>query len=296
MDYAVITRGTWGVGDPGVWAAAREAEGWQAALVPDHLVTDQPSGEMHPFVALGAMSAATSTITLGTAFANNLMRSPVEFAQAALTIQAVSSGRFEAGLGAGWLKAEIVGAGLPYPPSPERARRFKEAVDVVRHLFAREGGFSGEFYNVTHDHVGPAVDPPVLSAALGGPWTTKHVAPLLDHVEVVPAGPYLRDGVLDFAAYGASVTDDSIRRQIEAARTANPVATVGLSIFVAAVPSPVTDAFATAFAGSVLEGLAGSPDAVVDAVRGFETYDVDRITLIPPVPGTAEKLTPLLGA
>lgn len=294
MDYAVITRGSWDSGEPGRWAADRESEGWSLAAMPDHFASGEPSGDIHTFVALGAMAASTTTIRLATGYGNNLLRSPVEFAQAAMSIQAISGGRFEAGFGAGWYEPEISGAGLQYPIPAERAKRFKEAVTVIRDLFAGQCDFSGEFYNVNLRRVGPIVEPPPLAAALGGPWTIANIGPLVDHIEVIPAGATLKDGDFNVGAYAKSVKGDDIRRMVRTAREANPNATIGLSLFVAAAPSPMTDFMATRFSGSLFDGLAGDPTTVVNAVRRFNDFDVDRITLVPPVPGTAEAITALI--
>ncbi|NIR99166.1 MAG: LLM class flavin-dependent oxidoreductase, partial [Gammaproteobacteria bacterium] len=84
------------------------------------------------FVAATQMACATTHTRITTSFCNNLFRSPVEFAQAALSLQAASDGRFEAGLGAGWLQDEIEAMGDVYPSGPERVSRYVEALTVVR--------------------------------------------------------------------------------------------------------------------------------------------------------------------
>lgn len=133
IEWSVSFR-TWApLSDPGAWAAAREAEGWGALGVADH-IRSGANGCLHAFPVLGQFAARTEHVQLFPCFGNNLVRSPVEFAQMARTIQHLSNGRFEAGIGAGWDAAEITDAGLPYPAGPERARRFREAVLVVREL------------------------------------------------------------------------------------------------------------------------------------------------------------------
>ena len=101
--------------DPAAWARRREDEGWDVLGCADHLFSPRRAYP-HLWVTLATFAAATSRPMLTSSFANNLLRTPVEFAQAALQMQAVSSGRFEAGLGAGWDETEIIGAGLEYPP------------------------------------------------------------------------------------------------------------------------------------------------------------------------------------
>lgn len=297
MQYVVVHNGTadGDISGVGAWAMDREQEGWSGVAVADHLHTVGGVGWMHPFVTLGVMASATDQVLLTTVFANNLLRSPVDVAQAALTLHVVSGGRFEVGVGAGWLQDEIVGAGLPYPPPQQRARRFREAVQVVRAALQGAVAFEGEFYTIDLPAVGPACStPPRLSAALGGPWTLQNIGPLVDHIEVFPAGPAVRTGIADLPQLG-QLRDDDITKMIDAARTANPSASISLSTFVAAGEGPVVDYFAEAFAGGPFDGLAGSGARVARALLELERFDVDRITLVESLPGTAGAVAPHLG-
>ena len=84
--------------DPAGWARAREAEGWDGVACADHYFSVGRSVRAFPHVwaSLGAMAAATSRVRLQPAFGNNLLRSPVELAQAVLMVHAQSGGRAEA--------------------------------------------------------------------------------------------------------------------------------------------------------------------------------------------------------
>lgn len=81
---------------------------------------------LHAFPSLGAMAIATTRAKLATMFANNLLRSPAESAQLAVTMQELSRGRFEAGIGVGWSAPDCNAIGLALPDGPERARRYRE--------------------------------------------------------------------------------------------------------------------------------------------------------------------------
>ena len=167
------------------WAADREAEGWHGVAVGDHIT----SGGFweHPFIALGAMAAATSRVRMMTAMANNLLRSPVEVAQAALTLHQLSGGRFELGLGAGWQREEIDGIGFAYPAPRDRARRYVEAILLVRELLTTgKAVAAGEHYNVDVEFGSRPVEAPAIVGAVAGRWTTRNVSPLVDRVEVLP--------------------------------------------------------------------------------------------------------------
>lgn len=129
------------VDDPSQWARDREAEGYDGVACADHFwvarqhVTPFP----HLWVTLATMAAATEQVTLQPAFANNLFRHPVEFAQASLSMQVVSGGRFEAGLGAGWARDEMDRTGQVFPDGRTRARMFHEAIQIVREVVAGRG-------------------------------------------------------------------------------------------------------------------------------------------------------------
>ncbi|MEA3214026.1 MAG: hypothetical protein QOJ19_182, partial [Acidimicrobiia bacterium] len=251
-------------------------------------------GAWHPFSALGAMAVSTAQVTLTTAYANNLMRSPVEYAQAALSLHALANGRFQAGLGAGWVKDEIVASGLEYPPPRIRAERFRDAVLIVRDLLRGSCRHDGDHYKVDLGAVGPRADPaPLLAASLGGPWTIRHIGPLVDRIEINPAGAAIREGRFNTEIL-ASTSPDDVRSLIDRAREANSAAQVGLGVFVAAGDGPMVDALKAAFGAGFESGLAGSPQQVSDSVRALGDYGIDRVTLVSLVPGSFELLAPVL--
>lgn len=243
---------------------------------------------------LGQLATATDRVHLFPCFGNNLVRSPVEFAQFGLSMQALSHGRYEAGIGAGWDKSEILGAGLPYPPPAERARRFQEAVIVIKALLRGECHFEGEFYRVDLQAAGPPVaEPPPVFAALGGPWTIRNIGPLVDLIELFANAPAFRTETVDFRAL-APITRDDFRRLIDLAREAAPDASIGAGFFVGAGDHPGVRAMAKGFADGFCEGLAGEPAQVVETLRSYAAEGLDRINVLPPFEGTLELLTPLL--
>jgi alkanesulfonate monooxygenase SsuD/methylene tetrahydromethanopterin reductase-like flavin-dependent oxidoreductase (luciferase family) len=282
---------------PGPWAAAREGEGWHGIGAYDHWYLESIArGLFHPFAVLGNVAAHTSRIRLTTTFGNNIARSPVEFAQAALTLNYVSNGRFDPGLGAGWSQDEIVRAGMSFPSAPERARRLKEAVIVVRQLLRGAASFEGEFYQVDLPRTGPQLDePPRLFAALGGEWTIRHIGPLVDSIELATMGHAFRDGANDWDTFVR--TDlDWLRRLVDLGRAANPSATIGLSLFVFTGQGRVVDGYRQMYEAGCFRGLAGSAGEVAERIRAFGELDVDRITVLPPLPLSAAELAPeLLG-
>ncbi len=145
---------------PGEWARRREDQGWDVLSVADHFFTETRPFP-HVWVSAAAIAAATSRVTITTAFANNLLRSPVEVAQAALQMQNVADGRFELGLGAGLGPWRARRAGMAYPEPRDRAGAFIESVQIVRSLLHTGAcAFSGDYYSIDVDHLGPISDAP----------------------------------------------------------------------------------------------------------------------------------------
>ena len=268
--------------DPAAWARTREGEGWPVLGCADHFWSGRRTFP-HVWVSLATMAAATSTATLTTSFANNLLRTPVEFAQASLQMQAVSGGRFEAGLGAGWTRDEAVGAGLRYPEAAERADRYAEAVTVVRSLL-RDGScrFTGAHYDIDVPGLGPrpAAGPPPLVASLGGPKTIRTVAPLVDRVELKLISAATRDGALDLpklAAVPRRHLDDLVAR----VRAVNEAAPLGVFILCGAGDDEMTRGVEAMLGDSFLGGFFGAPAKVADSMRALADAGVERVQVSP---------------
>src|SRR6202022_127394 len=126
--------------------AVREIEqlGYSSLMLSDHLVD-----QFAPISALGGAAAVTSARRLGTFVFNNDLRHPGVLAQELATLDRLSDGRLEIGMGAGWNKPEYEGAGIPYDPGATRIDRLAESMTIMKGLFA-DGpvDFEGRFYRV----------------------------------------------------------------------------------------------------------------------------------------------------
>ncbi len=134
--------------DPTTFAAearAIEAEGWSTLLIPDHLTIDQAA----PLPALAAAAAVNSRLRLGTFVLNNDLRHPAVLAQEAATVDRLSNGRLELGLGAGWNQPEYTAIGREFERASRRIERLEEGLAVLKGLFA-DGPFSfqGAHYRI----------------------------------------------------------------------------------------------------------------------------------------------------
>lgn len=130
-------------------ARRAEALGYATFLIRDHLTPDFFGDQFAPFTALMAVAAATTTLRIGTLVIDNDFRHPAMLAKEAATLDLLSEGRFELGLGAGWLQTEYERAGLCFDPPGVRISRMEEAIQVVKGLFV-DGPvrFAGRHYTI----------------------------------------------------------------------------------------------------------------------------------------------------
>lgn len=132
-------------------AQARQAEalGFSTMLIRDHFVPDFFGAQFAPFAALMAAADATTTLRIGNLVIDNDYRHPVVLAKEAATLDLLSEGRFELGLGAGWLQVEYDQAGLPFDAAGVRISRMEEAITILKGLFAQGPvTFSGSHYQI----------------------------------------------------------------------------------------------------------------------------------------------------
>jgi len=128
-----------------------EALGYAVLLVPDHLAE-----LLAPLPALAAAAAATTRLRVGTAVLNNDFRHPALLAREAATLDVLSDGRLELGLGAGHMQSEYEQAGLAFDPGATRVERLGEAVVILKRLLEGESvTFAGRHYRVTGHSIHP---------------------------------------------------------------------------------------------------------------------------------------------
>ncbi|TAN32610.1 TIGR03621 family F420-dependent LLM class oxidoreductase [bacterium] len=146
---------------------ARQVEslGYSALYLPDHF-----GDQLGPIAALMAAADATTSLRVGSLVFDNDYRHPVVLAKEAATLDLLSEGRLDLGLGAGWLASDYEEAGIPFDPPGTRIDRMEEALKILKGLLA--GGafsFSGKHYRVNGLEGSPSPiqkpHPPIL---LGG--------------------------------------------------------------------------------------------------------------------------------
>ncbi len=134
-------------------ARAVEAGGLDGLLRSDHYASfpgaaDNPTTDA--WAVLGGLARETSRIRLGTLVSPVTFRIPGAFAKLVTTVDAMSGGRIEVGLGAGWNELEHGELGIPFPPMAERFDRFEEALAIIHGLWTEPDGwtYEGRFWQV----------------------------------------------------------------------------------------------------------------------------------------------------
>ncbi|MGH9824912.1 MAG: TIGR03621 family F420-dependent LLM class oxidoreductase, partial [Blastocatellia bacterium] len=146
-------------------AQAIEAAGYSTLFLPDHF-----EDMLAPFSALMCAADATSTLRVGTLVFDNDFRHPAVLAKEAATLDLLSGGRVELGMGAGWMITDYEKAGMTYDPVGVRISRLEESLAIVKGLFAvGEFSFSGNHYKVTgFDGLPKPVQKPHPPILIGG--------------------------------------------------------------------------------------------------------------------------------
>lgn len=132
---------------------ARQAEdyGYATVLIRDHFIREPFGDQLAPLIALMAAANATRILRVGSLVLDNDYRHAVMLAKEAATLDLLSNGRFELGIGAGWLRAEYEQAGMAFESAGARVSRLEEAIYVLKGLFADQPlTFIGNYYTITN--------------------------------------------------------------------------------------------------------------------------------------------------
>lgn len=142
-----------------------EAMGIETLYIPDHF--DQ---QFAPIAALMAAADATTTLRIGSLVFDNDYRHPVVLAKEAATLDLLSEGRLDLGLGAGWLVVDYEQSGIRFDPPATRIARLEEAVKIIKGLLSGETmTFHGKHYEINGFAGFPApVQKPHPPLLLGG--------------------------------------------------------------------------------------------------------------------------------
>jgi F420-dependent oxidoreductase-like protein len=172
-----------------VWRAADEIDVFESGWTFDHFypIFSDPTGPcLEGWVTLVALAQATKRLRLGTLVTGIHYRHPAVLANMAATLDIVSGGRLELGIGAGWNEEESGAYGIALGNPKERSDRFEEACEVIVGLLSQETtSFLGSFYELTDARCNPRPlqrpHPPICIGGSGEKRTLRTAARFAQH-------------------------------------------------------------------------------------------------------------------
>jgi len=283
--------------DAAGWARRAEALGFDSVWVSDHFfysfarygADPSPIASLEPLSTLAGIAAVTDRVRLGTLVLCAAFRHPALLARAATSIDRLSGGRLDLGLGAGWMEEEFEAFGYRFRSRGDRFTVLEETVEVVKELFGGEPVMhDGPNVTLREAVLAPAPDrpPPLWLGGKGGPRLLGLAARLAEGWNMVwrisPEGyaPKVSDVRAacdaedrDPATFGLSVGLYSLMGEDEAAARA------AFERGRAAAPG---DAMAADdYESWRADTLSGTPEQVLERVAAFESLGVREIIVAP---------------
>ena len=191
-------------------AKTAESNGFSSLTMPDHF-----DDQFAPVPALMAVANATTSLRIGALVWDNDYKHPVVLAKELATLDLLSDGRLEIGIGAGWMATDYVQSGIVYDRPGVRIDRFLEGLEIIKRAMTGEKfSYSGKHYTIT-DYTGAPLPvqkpcPPILIGG-GGPRVLKLAAQLAD---IVGINPSLKDGVVNGDTI-AEMSAEAVTEKIE---------------------------------------------------------------------------------
>ena len=190
-------------------AKKAEALGYSTLVMPDHF-----GDQLSPIAALSTAAAVTDTLRVGSLVFANDFRHPAVLAKEAATLDLLSDGRLEVGVGAGWMTNDYTWTGITQDRAGVRIDRMIEAIAVLRGLWGEEAfSFEGEHYTITEMKGRPkpvqAGGPPIVVGG-GSRRVLSTAARLADIVGINPNVGEGKFGAEAIASMSADATDEKL--------------------------------------------------------------------------------------
>jgi F420-dependent oxidoreductase-like protein len=272
-------------------AEACERLGFEGLFTSDHyfsVVGAGGRGSNDAWTVMAGLAARTSRLRLGTLVSPVTFRHPTNLAKIATTVDAISNGRVEIGLGAGWWEEEHRTHGFPFPPDGERMEMLEEQLEIVHGLLS-EPTFSFESRHYALEgcaFLPKAVQrphPPIIVGGNGGPRLSRLVATWADEFNTVGGTPddvreryaRVRDAVGTAGRDQASVvtsfmtwvfvgrTEEEWRARVAQAHTHDPTA----------------GTFEEYLADIEKDCIVGTPDRAAERLSEYAAAGVQRVML-----------------
>jgi probable F420-dependent oxidoreductase len=281
------------------WARRAEALGFDSVWVSDHFfysfgrygADPSPIASLEPLTALAALAMATERVRLGALVLGAPFRHPALLAKTAATIDRISGGRLELGLGAGWLEQEFDAFGYRFGTVGERFAALEDALAIMQGLSAVDGPFTHEGPTVSvHDArltPAPVQRPlPTWAGGKGGPrllrlavrygsgWNVVWRFDMPWYADRVAAvRRACEDAGRDPSSFRLSVGFHTVLGEDE------PAARAAFERGRAAMPGGAMDA--DTYEGWRAETLSGTPEDAIAKIRALEALGVEEVVIAP---------------
>ncbi len=287
MDFRVFVEPQQGASYADQLAVAQTAEalGYSAFFRSDHYVAmsgDGMPGPTDSWVTLGGIARETSSIRLGTLVTSATFRHPGPLAVSVAQVDAMSDGRVEFGLGAGWFEREHAAYGMPFPTQRERFDRLGEQLEIITGLWTTPIGetfdHAGTYYSITDSPALPkpiqSPCPPIIIGGLGAKRTPRLAATFAAEFNVPFAPPDI-----------ISTQFQRVRAAVEAEGRSAESMTYSAAFVVCAGRDDAQLGRRAAAIGRELDELrtntplVGTPAEIVDRLGPFADAGVQRVYL-----------------
>jgi probable F420-dependent oxidoreductase len=283
--------------DAATWARKAETLGFDSVWVSDHFFysferygTDpSPIASLEPMATLAGIAAVTDRVRLGTLVLCAAFRHPALLAKAATSIDLLSGGRLDIGLGAGWMAEEFGAFGYRFGSPGERFTVLEETVEVLEELFGGEAVmYEGPNVTLRQAVLAPAPDrpPPIWLGGKGGPRLLRLAARHADGWNVVWR--------MSPEAYARKVSDVRAACETEGRDPATFRLSVGLYSLIGedeAAARAVFERGRAAAPGNAMadddeetwraDTLSGTSEQILERIAAFETLGVEEIIVSP---------------
>ena len=283
--------------DAAGWARRAEALGFDSVWVSDHFfysfarygADPSPISSLEPLAALAGIAAVTDRVRLGTLVLCAAFRHPALLAKAATSIDLLSGGRLDLGLGAGWMAEEFEAFGYRFGSPGERFAVLEETVEVLKKLFGDEAvTHDGQTVTLREAVLRPAPDrpPPLWVGGKGGPRLLRLAARRADGWNMVWR--------ISPEAYASKVSDVRAACEAEDRDPATFDLSVGLYSLMGEDEAAARAAFErgrAAAPGDAMtaddyeswraDTLSGTPEQVLERIAAFGSLGVREIIVAP---------------
>ncbi len=264
-----------------LWKRADDA-GFSWASVWDHFYANPLQSRDDPcfegVASMAALAATTRNLRVGCLVFCGLFRTPGMLAKAAVTIDHLSEGRAEIGIGAGWFEEEFRDFGYDFPSLGKRLDQLEEVLQIVRSLWREERtDFDGEYYQLSNAHCSPKPFNPDMRLWVGGRGEKRTPAMAAKYADGFNM-PYL-------SPQEVAARLETLERQCEAGgRDPGEIETsVNLGFYMSAqgVPSKLEEVPAHFREGSLI----GSPEQAVERLQQYRDAGIGGVNIAfrPPV-------------